>query len=208
LPLVLINWVVEIKNIIFDLGGVILNLGPEMAASEFSKACGMTEKELHDVIIRNRGLFIDYETGMIDSSSFRGKLCEIISHEMHEDDFDRAWNSILFDVPEDRVRVLEQLKSKYRLFMFSNTNAIHEKRINKLLNLSLVFEKIYFSHLIHKRKPDLEAFMHIINENNLDPAETLFIDDSVENTEGAKKAGMHVLHVERNNPQLEVLIDL
>jgi glucose-1-phosphatase len=204
----------NIKNIIFDLGGVILNLEPEGAVLAFSKACGLPKKELVEIIQQNRQLFIDYETGRIDSSKFRTEIARIIRHEMSEEDFDCAWNSILFEVPEERAKLLEQLKMKYRLFLLSNTNDIHARKIDELLALSPCtsglmgyFEKVYFSHQLRKRKPEPEIYLHVLEENDLVPSETLFIDDTAINTDGAKLTGMHVLHVERNNPRLEFLLN-
>jgi glucose-1-phosphatase len=206
--------VVNIKNIIFDLGGVILNIEPEHSLNGFSMLCGLTGEELRGKILENRRLFIDYETGRIDSSSFRKEVARIMMHEMAEFDFDLAWNSIIFDVPEERVRLLEQLRLKYRLFLLSNTNDLHAKRIDDVLATSTCasgvfgcFEKVYYSHIIHKRKPEMDAFFHVLEENDLAPSETLFIDDMRENIEAAKKTGMHVLHVEQNNPRLEFLLE-
>jgi glucose-1-phosphatase len=204
---------VDIKNIIFDLGGVIINLEPGKPAIEFAKSCGLSEQEILNAIQNNIQLFLDYEIGKIDSVNFRKQVAGIINHDICDEDFDLAWNSILFDVPESRMSLLERLKGKYRLFLFSNTNDLHVKRLDEILSKSPVtskllgiFEKVYYSHQISMRKPNIESFLHIIDENNLSPSETLFIDDTLENIEGAKKVGLQVLHVERNNPQLDFLL--
>jgi glucose-1-phosphatase len=206
--------IANIKNIIFDLGGVILNLNPGRSLHGFSRACGLSVDELGKIVQQNRQLFLDYETGRIDSKRFREEVSGIIRYQMGTEDFDCAWNSILMDVPEERVRLLERLRPKYRLFLLSNTNDIHASRVDELLAASACttglmdwFEKVYYSHLINKRKPEPEAFLHVLEENDLVPSETLFIDDTIINIEGAKLAGMHVLHVEANNPRLEFLLN-
>ena len=203
-----------IKNIIFDLGGVIIDLHPEKTITEFSRICGISLQELQNILLNNRQIFIDYETGRINSQEFRKGVLTILNHDIPEHDFACAWNSIIFDVPEERIRMLEQLKKKYRLFLFSNINELHAQRVEEVLAASTVasgllgyFEKVYYSHLVNKRKPDEEAFWLVLRENNLVPEETLFIDDMAENTKAAKKTGIQVLNVVRNHPELDFLLE-
>ena len=100
--------------------------------------------------------------------------------------------------------MLRRLKKSYRLFLLSNTNAIHEKAFTEIMlrdfgqNVLLEnFEKVYFSHHIHMRKPDLEIFELVMNQNNLQPEESLFVDDSAQHIEGAKNAGLQTLFAEK-----------
>jgi putative hydrolase of the HAD superfamily len=109
---------------------------------------------------------------------------------------------MLLDFPPQRLDVLEKVKPHYRTFLLSNTNAIHIEEYNKVLhktfgvdNLSVYFDKEYYSHLIHMRKPDAEAFEIILRENNLNPSETLFIDDTQQHVEGARKLGILAHHL-------------
>ena len=108
-----------------------------------------------------------------------------------------AWDALLLNFPQERIRLLDVLKRKYRLFLFSNTNALHLKKVQSIYrnefgsgSLEDHFEKTYYSHLIHLRKPDAASFEYIIRENNLDPAATMFVDDAQVNVDGANAAGL------------------
>ncbi len=149
-------------------------------------------------------LFDDFEKGNISAQKFRDTLREISGIGLKDDQIDEGWNAILIDLPKENIDVLKRLKPSHRLFLLSNTNAIHEKAFTEIMLrdfgknvLEGNFEKIYFSHHIHMRKPDLEIFERVMNENNLHPEETLFVDDSMQHIDGAKKAGLQTLFVEK-----------
>src|SRR5690606_27785293 len=108
-----------------------------------------------------------------------------------------AWNAMILDFPVERLRFLEELSKKYRLFLLSNTNDLHIDAVRRALekttghkNLEQYFEKTYFSSAIGMRKPDTRIFEFVCSENNLDPAKTIFIDDSPQHIEGAKSVGI------------------
>jgi putative hydrolase of the HAD superfamily len=112
-----------------------------------------------------------------------------------------AWNVMLLDFPPERVELLKKLKSKYRIFLFSNTNHIHLQHFHQTFrqefgsDLDDLFEKAYYSHLIKLRKPDVVAYEYVINDSGINAAETLFIDDAGVNVEGAQKAGLQGFHL-------------
>jgi putative hydrolase of the HAD superfamily len=112
-----------------------------------------------------------------------------------------AWNALLLKFPPERIALLEDLKTRYRLFLFSNTNAIHLQKFSEIYRQSFPgkledhFEKAYYSHEMGHRKPDLAGFSKIILENGLDPKQTLFVDDALMNVEGAIKAGLKGLYL-------------
>jgi len=108
-----------------------------------------------------------------------------------------AWNAMLLDFPEERITLLQELGKKYPLYLLSNTNSIHLseftdrlKAVHGIASLNSLFHKTYYSHLIGYRKPDIAIYEHVIRENNLDAAATLFIDDTLLNVEGARRAGL------------------
>jgi glucose-1-phosphatase len=110
---------------------------------------------------------------------------------------------MLLDIPKERIDLLLELGKQYRIFLFSNTNAIHLKRFNEIVehsftipSLDSLFEQSYYSHLISKRKPDPLAFKLILDQNNLNKEETLFIDDSIQHIESAQKIGIKTLHLQ------------
>jgi HAD superfamily hydrolase (TIGR01509 family) len=199
-----------IKNIIFDLGGVLLNLDYGLT-NQALKEIGLSEIDRIYTQKLQPELFDDYETGRISSEKFRAELSKLIGRKIDNDQLDKAWNAMLLDFPEERIRLLEKLKKRYRLFLLSNTNDIHItayssylKRIFGFPDLSHIFEKEYYSYRVGKRKPDKEIFELVLSENDLNPSETFFIDDSIQHVQGAQRVGIHAYHLQKPETILEV----
>jgi putative hydrolase of the HAD superfamily len=198
-----------IKNIIFDLGGVILNIDIKR-----------TEKALYELGIDNLSqhlkqdrlvaIFKEYEAGKIDDAAFIRAMQSLSTKSLNDEALIGAWNAMLLDFPKERIELLRTLKKKYRLFLLSNTNAIHHKQFQQQLYeqtgyyLEDLFEKTYYSHTMGLRKPDVAAYQFVIDENKLDPAETIFIDDTEANMVGAKEAGLQVYHLTAGKTILEL----
>lgn len=185
------------KNIIFDLGGVLLNIDYSLATKAFSDL-GLTDFDKLFSKAHQTKLFDLYEKGQISSEAFRDHVKSCFNTPIDDSTIDKAWNAMLLDFPPERFHLLLQLKTKHRIFLLSNTNEIHIQYINNYLqetfgipDLSGYFEKVYLSYEVGMRKPDAEIFELVLSENNLDPNETLFIDDSIQHIEGAKKLGIH-----------------
>lgn len=181
-----------IKNIIFDFGDVFINLNKAASNDAFTNL-GITQTTPKMIETLNT-----YEKGLLTSREF---LAQLQDHAPHADknDLVDAWNAILGDLPEYRLRFLEILKTtnEYRLFLLSNTNDLHiehEKiamgngRFERFRNC---FEQFYLSYQLGMRKPDDEIFNFVLEDNNLKPDETYFVDDSKENTDAARKLGLH-----------------
>jgi glucose-1-phosphatase len=192
----------KIKNIIFDLGGVIINIDYDKSIDELQKLCkdncsiGYSKKE-------QSKLFDLFETGVNSPEQFRNDLRGTYSIDASDEEIDAAWNAMLLDIPKERIDLLMELGKHYRIFLFSNTNAIHMKRFNEIVehsftipSLDSLFERSYYSHLISKRKPDPLSFELIVEQNNLKKEETLFIDDSIQHIESARKLGIQTLHLQ------------
>lgn len=200
----------SIKNIIFDFGGVILNIDYKLTENAFAKLglngfdkiyCLETQKDFFDV----------FEKGLISPMDFRKEVRKSINKAVTDSQIDASWNSMLLDVPEDRIQLLSKLKKYNRLFLLSNTNAIHFSAYSSYLQskfnrdiFSDLFEKAYFSCRINMRKPDAEIFELVLTENNLRKKETLFIDDSIQNIEGAKRVGLNVILLEKGKTILDL----
>jgi HAD superfamily hydrolase (TIGR01509 family) len=191
----------EIKNIIFDLGGVILNLDFKRAEQAF---IDMGMKNFNELFASGqvKSFFKDYEVGLIDDVQFIKELRNAAGAEHADEVVIAAWNAMLGDFPKERIEFLNGLKKKYRLFLFSNTNAIHLQSFRKTYTDSFPdswlddhFETAYYSHEIKQRKPDKKAFEYVLKQSGLKPEETLFIDDSLPNIEGAKEAGLQTIHL-------------
>jgi putative hydrolase of the HAD superfamily len=191
----------NIKNIIFDLGGVILNINYHLTIDAY-KNLGLTNFESMFTQAQQVGLFDQLDKGLVTPAQFREGLRQISNVALSDRQIDDAWNAMLLDFPQHRLEVLKSVKNYYKTFLLSNTNAIHIDEYNNILlktfgvdNLSVFFDKEYYSHKIHMRKPDAEAFEIILNENNLNASETLFIDDTLQHVEGAKKLGILAYHL-------------
>lgn len=186
----------QIRNIILDLGGVIIDLDYRRTADAFIRL-GMAGFDQVYSKAKQTSLFDDFEKGFLDASAFRYDLRKHLPADVSDEEIDHAWNSMLLGVPVKRIEWLRQLGKHYRLFLLSNTNVIHVAAFKELLYHDLdgfkieeLFEKTYYSCLLGMRKPDREIFEHVIRENGLDPSQTLFVDDSVQHVEGALKTGI------------------
>ncbi|MGB0522764.1 MAG: HAD family hydrolase [Flammeovirgaceae bacterium] len=191
----------QYKNIIFDLGGVIINLDYQATTNAFTKLCGRDMSEVYSQK-RQDPIFDDIETGKISPHEFREGLKQLFNFEASHDQIDAVWNALLLDIPPSRIDLLKQLKAQKRIFLLSNTNAIHKIAFERILKkatgipkLDPLFEKAYYSHELNDRKPNVSIFERVIDENALNPAETLFIDDSAQHIIGAKQAGLHAYHL-------------
>ena len=198
-----------VKNIIFDLGGVLLNLDFVGSRNAFIKLGVPQIDDLFRTTDEDT-FWKQYETGRLNDQQFVAAARQLALTGTSDDDIILAWNSMLLDFPKERVDFLDGLKSKYRLFLFSNTNSIHLQSFHKSFRevygreMESLFEKAWYSHVINRRKPDVEAFRFVVDDHGLDAGETLFIDDSLPNVEGARKAGLQAKHLESGMSILEL----
>jgi glucose-1-phosphatase len=190
-----------IKNIIFDLGGVILDIDYQKTIDSFRKL-GFQDFDTQYTQAKQNGLFDDFEIGKISSEAFISSLRIHLPENITETQIEAAWNAMLLDWKQDKIDFLKSIQSKYQLFLFSNTNSIHKKYFEQTLkeqiglkSLDELFTNSYYSHEFGKRKPHPESFQAILNENQIIAAETLFVDDSIQHIEGAKQIGLHTIHL-------------
>ena len=187
----------RIRNIILDLGGVIIDLDYRRTAYAFIDL-GMAGFDEVYSKARQTAFFDDFEKGFLDAAAFRGDLRRHLPQDVSDEEIDRAWNAMLLGVPENRIEWLRELGKHYRLFLLSNTNQIHITAFTEMLSRNLqgfkieeLFEKTYYSCHLGMRKPDPGIFQHVLRENDLDPSQTLFVDDSIQHIEGALKTGIN-----------------
>jgi putative hydrolase of the HAD superfamily len=193
----------KIKHIIFDLGGVILDIDENMAVHELEKR-GVDLHLIEGEAFRS----IDnrFERGILTAASFRRKVKELVGlPKLSDADFDYIWNAILLDIPRERIQALEEIKEHYHIFLMSNTNEIHYDLYVRDLQLRFgykqfddLFDKSYFSFDVHLLKPDPLFFEYILEQQGLKPQETLFIDDSPANIAVARQLGIHTYHIHRD----------
>ncbi|MEQ8302159.1 MAG: HAD family phosphatase [Cyclobacteriaceae bacterium] len=195
----------SIKNIIFDLGGVIINLSEERTLQSFSNLSGWTVEDLREQIL-NGDLYKKLEKGMISPSDFRDGVRGLLNVDSPDGSIDEAMNAMLLDIPTARIDLLKNLGNRFRLFLLSNTNEIHFEAFNRIVkettgekSINIFFEKAYYSHLVHMRKPDVEIYELVVSENALDTSETLFLDDNAVNLKGAESLGIQTVHVNNSS---------
>jgi HAD superfamily hydrolase (TIGR01509 family) len=187
------------KAIIFDLGAVILNINYQNTIDEFTKLGVNNAATFYSKKVQTN-LFNQIETGMISSNEFL-KALQKETKNANINQVEKAWNAMLLDLPEERIQLIEKLKNNYSIYLLSNTNAIHIDAIKKQLGerkwlaFCKLFDKMYLSHELGLRKPDVKIFEYILNEQKLKAEEVFFIDDSPQHIASAKKIGIHCHHL-------------
>lgn len=191
-----------IKNIIFDLGGVLINIDfsiterafIELGVDQFSEM--FTQHHSND-------LFVELETGKISPDAFYKAFRKGTGTNLSDETIKTAWNALLLDFRIPSLEWLAGIKNKYRIFLFSNTNQIHHdafvesyRQQTGKTDFDGFFEKAYYSQNMGMRKPNAEPFLQILKEQNLVASETLFIDDTIKNIEAAKALGMQTVHLQ------------
>ena len=191
----------SIKNIVFDLGGVILNIDYHKTIDAFT-ALGIADFDAMYSQAAQSNLFDDLETGRSTPQQFRDGLKQFLPGGTTDAQIDDAWNALLEDLPAERLRLLEACKARYNTYLLSNTNSIHYvqyirdlEAAHGLPDMNGLFHKVYLSHEVHMRKPDAEIFEHVLNDQGLKASETLFIDDSILHIEGAASVGIQAYHL-------------
>ncbi len=188
------------KAIIFDLGAVILNINYQNTIDEFTKLGVNNAATFYSKKVQTN-LFNQIETGIISSNEFL-KALQKETKNANIKQVEKAWNAMLLDLPEERIQLIEKLKkNNYSIYLLSNTNAIHIDAIKKQLGkrkwlaFCKLFDKMYLSHELGLRKPDVKIFEYILNEQKLKAEEVFFIDDSPQHIASAKKIGIHCHHL-------------
>ena len=200
----------NIKNIIFDFGNVLLNINPALTAEAFKKL-GIKDESDFFGGRSSIELMVKYERGQATSEEFIQAISSSVSDIVTNKEIIDAWNALLLDFPSKRVELLQQLRSDYRLFLLSNTNQIHFEKYTQQFQaiygypLESLFEKMWFSHQIGLSKPDTAVFEFVLKDKNLNPAETLFIDDTLMHVEAACKSGIYGWHLTQGSDVCEIL---
>ncbi len=184
-----------IKNLLIDLGGVLVNLDRQRCIENFKKL-GFADVEKYLDVQQLHGVFIQQEKGLITSAEFRNEIRDMIGKVVSDKQIDAAWNSFLGEMPVYKLDLLLELRSKYVVYLLSNTNEIHWKYVCQKLfpyrtfKVEDYFEKTYLSYEMHLAKPDPEIFKAVIEDAGIEPQETLFIDDTEINCEAARELGI------------------
>jgi FMN phosphatase YigB (HAD superfamily) len=191
------------KNILFDLGGVILDLNVNGTLESFLNL-GFPRELLSYPENFHTDIFYNYETGKVTTAEFRDSVRAYAGVDFSDGDFDAAWCTMLDRVPKKRTLLLQSLAKDYDLYMLSNTSELHIEKFSKMfadvagVPLNEVFTQCFYSHEIGLHKPDEEAFEHVLKTAGIKAAETLFLDDNIHNVKSAQSLGFNVIHISEN----------
>ena len=203
----------NIKNILFDLGGVILDINVQATLKQFYEL-GFPAELMQFPNSMTTDLYFKYETGKLNTEQFRNQIRKAAGIEMTDRAFDEAWNAMLVHFPEERVALLKELSKRYKLYMLSNTSALHVKVFEKMYldsageSMHQVFAKIYYSHEIGWHKPDREAWEYVIKDSAINPEETLFLDDNIHNIKASQELGFQAIHIHERTSLMSLGFDL
>lgn len=187
-----------IRNIIFDFGNVLFDLDLTAFEQEMKSLLGEHFASVKAELNRER-VFELYETGGLSTAEFVEKLCQTAAAPLAPEQVIAAWNAILIQMPRSRFELLLRLRQHYKVFLLSNINELHERWIADYMKRehgladyeTLHFDGVYFSHLIRLRKPTREVFEYVLADAEIQPEETVFFDDVLENVEAASQVGIH-----------------
>ena len=188
----------KIRNLIFDFGGVIVDLDFSRTVNAF-RAAGLFDIEERLSTIKQDKIFFQYEVGALSTKSFRKKLRKHLTPSLFDKDIDYMWNEMLVGIPPYKLDLLLDLKEKYNLYLLSNTNELHwEYAQNSLFNYKGhtwddFFKKVYLSFQMHLDKPSPEIYQAMIKDAGIKPEESLFLDDIELNCDGARQVGLNAV---------------
>ncbi len=187
----------EIRNVIFDFGGVLINITRNRWIEAF-KELGVTSiwENMMSTSYQHKELYMQLELGNISTAAFRAGIRRLTTKEITDEEIDKAWISMLGEIPEYKLDLILKLREKYHICLLSNTNILHwewaEKNSFVYHNHRAedFFDRIYLSYKLHMQKPDLEIFQYVLDDAGMKAEETLFLDDALVNCRAAEKLGI------------------
>ncbi|MEA3462265.1 MAG: HAD family phosphatase [Bacteroidota bacterium] len=201
------------KNILFDLGGVILDINVQATLKLFYEL-GFPSKLMQIPNSMTTDIYYKYETGKLSTKEFRNQIRLASGVEISDQAFDEAWSAMLVRFPKERIDLLRVLSKHYNLYMLSNTSALHVKEFEKMYleaageSIYKVFKKIYYSHEIGWYKPEPEAWEHVIKDADIKAEETLFLDDNIHNIKASQELGFQAIHIHERTNLMNLGFDL
>lgn len=193
----------SLSAIIFDLGGVIVELDYGQTIQALSQLAGFDVSQVYTQQ-RQTELFTQFETGEIGAAAFRDGLRSHLNFTASDAAIDAAWNALILSFPTQRIELIQTLRQRCPVYLLSNNNELHLARCYGLFestfgtglgSLDDQFERAYYSHHMGDRKPNASIYQRVLDEQALDPAHTLFVEDTAHNVEGAKAVGLQTLHI-------------
>ena len=193
----------NISTIIFDFGGVLINLDLAQCISNF-KELGIQNIDSYLSNFGQKDFFLDFEKGKIGTEKFRQEIRKYETKPLTDEQIDTAWCSFLCDIPSEKLHLLTELKKKFRIVMLSNTNPLHIEvsaasefaKVGK--TITDFFDATYLSYEMHMAKPDAEIFLKLLEDEQVRANECLFLDDGLKNIEQASKLGIQTYLVKEH----------
>lgn len=202
----------NIKNLLFDFGGVIVSLDKQNALNRF-KELGIKNIDEYLNEYRQTGIFLDYEDGKLDAPQFYKALRELANNEnISDEEIDLAWQAFAVAIPDYKYNMLKELRKTYNVYLLSNTNPsmmkwARSKDFSPTSEpIDAFFDKCYLSYEIGHTKPDKAIYEYIIKDSGMNPAETLFFDDGEANIKAAQELGFQT-HLTNQDEDLTKVID-
>ncbi|MEQ9403684.1 MAG: HAD family phosphatase [Cyclobacteriaceae bacterium] len=203
----------NIDCVIFDFGEVLIELDYPRIIAGFSLVAKRNEEEISELVV-TAPLLQELEIGKITPEEFRDGVNKLLGISLNEHDFNIIWNSMLKNLPKERMDILEKVNATFDTRILSNSNVIHEEAFNKMIeevtgksSLHELVNKCYFSQDIGLRKPYRNCFEYVINDIGIDPGKILFLDDRADNIAGASETGMKTFLVSDAETQLKELFN-
>ncbi|MFO7933098.1 MAG: HAD family phosphatase [Bacteroidales bacterium] len=203
----------NIRNILFDLGGVILDINVDATRQRFYEM-GLPSIFMHYPDNMTTDLFFRYETGRMDTRAFRNGVRQLSGLDVSDEQIDEAWTAMLVGIPASRVSLLQKLSARYDLYMLSNTCEMHVPVFEKMfldasgISMHDLFRNIFYSFRIGHHKPDPEAFEYVIRNTGMIPAETFFLDDNIHNIKASQELGFQAIHIHERISLLDLGFDM
>ena len=197
----------EVKNLIFDFGGILINLDYEKSYRQLRSLLRLEG----DSFSPEYQLILDeYEMGYFGEASFIHRLQRTVEHIVTERSIIDAWNAMLLDIPVERLHYVKSLREHYNVYLLSNTNHTHLTYVRRavLSPMGITnfekdhFIKAYYSHEIKYRKPNHDIYEYVIKDAGINPSESLFIDDNIDNVKGAQEVGLLAV---RHDPNQDII---
>lgn len=192
------------KYIIFDLGGVIIDIDFEQTYRAFGKLSGKSNEELHQATFLTKA-YEQYESGLITDTEFRNELRTRLALTCSDNEIEAAWNALLLDFNLQALIEIQKLKGQFPMYLLSNTNRIHFNYCNQKLKNQLagvdfyqLFDQLFLSYEMGHRKPSMEIYKQVVDKLLCNPDEILFIDDLAANINAAKSIGFQTIHLVDN----------
>lgn len=191
-----------IKNIIFDLGNVVIDIDFQLTFNALAQLSDSLTAQECERIMKEKHIWVNYEKGFLSDTDFRNTLRHELAITATDDALDTAFCGLLLDIDPARIELIKQLSTQYRLFVLSNTSSIHVVQVEKILqrcsgvsHFTDIFEKVFLSYEMGKVKPNVDIYEQVLQEANLVAQETLFLDDMLANLEGAQILGIQTKQI-------------